>query len=601
VAAGTSGCGGGAANEGERLHWLYTRGILVGWSLIALGGLLGILAAAAATVLRARRRARRAREGLGRVSDSVAGTDGVGRSVVRGVLDENDAGVVVRMRDGDVRLEGEVLPVEGGPVGRLGERVRALGRLTHEASDTAATGYRSAGVRPKMVGTTWVVAERGPYFVRPRLRWLAVGAVLGTLLGATSVALAAAIALARGEAREDSGLEASPTALAAISPWGRTAALRQLAQSLSRGLQTDERLERREAALILLDECREAIALWWGRGRYERAESAAARCGARLDGMSYFRMGEFALASDAFADAPSTLTVCAAHIAAHKYARAATSVVSLAANARGDREQALGCIADALAARDGDANAERRLAEAAGERAMCRVLYADLLGPGEKRLALLGDWEAAWAWRDNQGMDFSKGRVVQTANRLKEEVKGTQNPAVDDYTLFPSAAWQSGRWESEHRSDVPIALLHRLEESGAAASQTDDVRITVAGNLALFYARLGEQEAAERELLTVKDVRGRQVDGASIEQVLARLREKPTLATRWSGTESPGCEQCGLYVAMDDVATRRNEAKEHGDVAAEAELGVTVRRFRDAALDSRNAVPLHMLEGFNLP
>jgi hypothetical protein len=351
----------------------------------------------------------------------------------------------------------------------------------------------------------------------------------------------------------------------------------------------------------LLDDCRGALALWLARERYERAASLSGQCKTVLGGMSYFRMGEFALASDGFTASPSTLTVCAAHIAAHKYARAAEAVRALSAKERGDRAQALGCIADALAMRSGDTDAERHLSDEAGTRAMCRVLYADLLEASEKRLALLGDWELAWAWRDNQGMDFSKGRVVETANRLKDEALSPPSAAVYDYTLFPSAAWENGRWESEHRSDVPIALLHRLEESGAAAKQADDVRITVTGNLALFYDRLGEHEDAEQKLAPVRLVRGRQVSGEDVENVLARLRAKPTLATRWSGTTSPHCEQCGLYAAMDDVATRRNEAKERGDVAAEAELGRVVRRFRDAALDPKNAVPLHMLEAFNLP
>src|SRR5262249_8513941 len=127
-------------------------------------------------------------------------------------------------------------------------------------------------------------------------------------------------------------------------------------------------------------------------------------CHSSADHYRLFRMGELLAASEAFRQAPPSLTVCAAHAAAHDLGRASDCVHGLA-DARVmrdgiDKLQALRCIADSFAAKAGDRAALQRLSEAAMKRAMCRVLYADLL-TGEERLALFADRSFAWAWADH--------------------------------------------------------------------------------------------------------------------------------------------------------------------------------------------------------
>ena len=134
-----------------------------------------------------------------------------------------------------------------------------------------------------------------------------------------------------------------------------------------------------------------------------RAELAA--CPApRTQGLAHFIVGDFADASDAFAWSTATpdLTECAAHVAAHRYARASAAIRAYAATrepeggtAADQRAMALGCIADALDARAGDAAARARLQAVSTRRAMCRVLYADLLDGAARRW---GTWFRGYCW-----------------------------------------------------------------------------------------------------------------------------------------------------------------------------------------------------------
>ena len=211
-------------------------------------------------------------------------------------------------------------------------------------------------------------------------------------------------------------------------------------------------------------------------------------------------------------------------------------------------------------------------------------------------------------------MDFAKGRVFQTSQRLLEEVTGQRPEVSYAAQLYPAAAlpdtgndYGFGR---EFRSDVPVGLDHHLYTRAPIPREQADYRFMLAGNLALFLAHTGEHEQAELTLRTVSDVTAFSADPEpyfwerptyeQLESTLTILRKSPSQSTPWLGLESPRCIGCGLYATLDVTAARRNAAHERHDDRTDAEQGAVLYRFRAAMFDRAITVPLQMLESLDL-
>lgn len=339
---------------------------------------------------------------------------------------------------------------------------------------------------------------------------------------------------------------------------------------------------------------------------------------ARTQGVAAWIEGDFARASEAFERAPEhNLTECAAHIAAHRFQLAAREVRAYAARREAqkgrysdERLMALGCIADALEARTGDGLARTRLRATIDERAMCRVLYADLL-TGDERLRVLQGPNLESFWQDIPAMDFAKGRAFDASRRLAEEVRGQGHGFSYASYLYPAGALPGDGYSfgRDFRSDVPIGLVHHLYAAPIPLEQKE-YRFMLAGNLALFLAHIGEHDEADQVLRTVRDIPGFEEDPdprfwlattyQEMEGTLAELRKTPSRSVPWSGPENLRCLGCGLYATLDMTAARRARAQEKRDEVADAEQGAVLYRFRQAMFDRSITVPLQMLESFNL-
>jgi len=536
----------------------------------------------------------------------------------------------------------QLFPLRGAPLARtasslavralrFGDRVTARGTLSTHAVADVPVGYRAPPVR--FVLTEATLAARGA----PRIRAFgfdthARGLVVGSAIGFIALAVAGPLLLALGGGGPRlSGSELSTTAIAASMPNTREAALRQLYDRL----EVDEgddgtRIDRATIVLDLLGDCDASVSLLRRHARWRTAATQAARCRLPFDATPVFQQGEFALASDLYAMTghPPSFDAAEAHIAAHRWADAAREVKRLADVLYGardgdfgrDRTEAIRCIADALAARTGDDAARMRLQGAARDRAMCRVLLADR-APAPVRRTLLGPISFSWAWRDNQGMDFAKGRVVWTAARLLEEIDGPQHVELYDWTIFPDAALHGDGWEATHRDDIPVGLCHQLlvdeddvanqrsPESPGKRADAENFRVSTAGNVALFLATLDDIDEARATLERMRDVPTDPREGggygwhrprvSEILQAIDTIDAAPDRASRWRASVQGGsCIGCGFFSAMDAAARRSLNARARGSAADRERAGAEVRRFRDAVFDREIAVPLHMLEAF---
>jgi hypothetical protein len=488
---------------------------------------------------------------------------------------------------------------------RFGDRVVARGEVKREPS-AEGHGYRTSAAAARLELPV-VVGARPPRVMGAPLGGLARGAVVGLAAGIVALWIGGGAALQVGASDLGDGLSAR--AVAAASPFHREAALRAL---LGRLEEPPVHTERAVEVALLLGDCPRAAGIWLDAGEGPRADALARTCGAGIRGDAFLELGEVRLASEAYAGARTpaapTLAACSAHVAAHAWTTGAKCMRDYAASSekafdRGsrEREQALRCIADALDARAADAEALVRLSAAASERAMCRVLYADLLA-GSARLALFSDRSAAWAWQDNQGMDFAKGRVVATATRLIEEEEGPGPEERYAFSVFKDATIASPKWESEHRSDTPVCLMHHLLER-PIPPEAFGYRVMLVGNIAQLLATLGEYDAAldligtlraVPEPADVHDTLWHRPTYSELVNDIRVLREVPETGSRWTGS----VRDRSLWGVMDDAAAARRDAQARGDASDDARRRKVTRRFQDVVFDPATCVPLHMIQAF---
>src|SRR5262249_7143482 len=151
------------------------------------------------------------------------------------------------------------------------------------------------------------------------------------------------------------------------------------------------------------------------------------------------------------------------------------------------------------------------------------------------------------------------------------------------WTLVPPAALAS--FSREHksavrqRSDAPVALMRALLDV-PTPRDAFDFRVLTAGTVALFLATMGEYDDAQRVVDRVRDVPPDPDDGpgwrrgfarpqaSEVDAVIARLRLDPLDASPWA-SDVPGCEECGLYAALDAGGAARAAASVAHDAAAE--------------------------------
>ncbi|MFO0671115.1 MAG: hypothetical protein U0235_16055 [Polyangiaceae bacterium] len=240
-----------------------------------------------------------------------------------------------------------------------------------------------------------------------------------------------------------------------------------------------------------------------------------------------------------------------------------------------------------------------------GPRALCGVLLAYLL-EGEERLALFDDPAAAWAWRDAQAMDFAKGRVVSTAARLTEEVRGPFPEERYAFSVSSDAVLASDRWESNHRSDTPVCLLAALSKRPTPQAAYG-YRTMLGGNLAQFYATLGDARSALDALRSIRDVpdappavdyEWRRPSSTELQAVIDRLLRQPESGSRWIGGRSFDRDP-SVWVVLDDLAAVRRSAS-RGRALGSAVVARPVERIQEALIRRETCVPLHMLQAFDL-
>jgi hypothetical protein len=243
---------------------------------------------------------------------------------------------------------------------------------------------------------------------------------------------------------------------------------------------------------------------------------------------------------------------------------------------------------------------------------------ADLL-QGEERLALFADPRAQWAWGDERGMYFARGRVLRAALLLEDETRG---PRLGDEryrdSVFPSAVLDPedhnlALSRGYHRSDMPVCLMASLLARGNIPDDAFAYRAMLAGNVAHLDATLGEFDDAFGVLAEVRDApmpRDQTDDGWSIptrELLTAPIAQiqspnRTRLGSHFlegrtgqSWHDDTGWHEDGtIWVMLDQHAGARqglgpNEVRD-----------ASIRRLREVLLQRETCVPLHMLQGFDV-
>lgn len=601
------------------LHWLYVHGATLSWGFVVAGGAAAIIAGALHATVSARLRARREAAKLGAPLERLEGAPSDARATFAGKLECGErlavrrsnrlarrAGMGVRLGDGSRVALGEVVDVVAATVEtprrsilRDGDRVLARGRAIRSASAETGGDYRTPRFAVELTGAPYVeLASAEPARAWPTIVLLVLYFFAGAAGGRYGAGRLGDWALAQAPG---DGTRLDRAALAAATP-SRRFALRYLREALENREGRAAR-EREAHVSFLLDDCHGAIATWIRAGDLPAASEVARSCPSASLGDAYVLLGDVDRASETYASTVS-MRACSTHIAARRYLGAATCVRALAERTQpGDgeharqRRQAMNCIADALSARAGDDAARERLRDAAPQRAMCRVLLADLSTPSERN-ELFASPQAAWAWTDTTGMQFAKGRIVTTAIHLQAE-----NAALDDraYEYGVSAEAVLGRpsWESQHRLDAPLCLmannLPHIPKTAHAALAVS------AGNLAQLHATLGERDEAQRMLDLVPETPGPTVDGwwsAPTKQALEVPILKVFAAPRSGSRLAPGAKagDVGLFRLLDERALERRTALPASDSEA---LAGSIARLREALLRRETCVPQHMLDAFD--
>ncbi|APR78203.1 Hypothetical protein A7982_03550 [Minicystis rosea] len=546
---------------------------------------------------------------------------------------EPEGGIVLRVGAEKLGIEGPVEIVVGSREStvwgstrktlqlRPGDRVRVQARLSRAPEASRYRESRVGLVFEPISGVIRMAAERRPRLVAWPITFWVLGAFLGltvwaiVFVGGGRVALDVARAATPGS---DDGTRLSAAALAAATPW-RDDALRVLADNLA--LDGPEAFERAERILEILRDCRGLTALEVRRGRADRAIQRADACGILAPGDMLFAVGRLRDASLAYREervplnepAHRALRRAEAHLAARAWEPSAVAVASFAAasgDTAKDRQEALRCIGDAIRARGGDQRARASLLQTG--RAMCRVLAADLAPVAERR-EILGNLD--FVWGDNQGMDFAKLLVNRTGQALLEELGAGEGPSTDlyRYSLYPDAYlaentpdsdWASigvsemgndiahmQRYERRHLDEHPWAIFASMLAKGRSdARDAEEVRVHVAGHVALFLAATGDDDGARAALARIADIadlplqepRWVRPGAGAIGAVIGALaKERPF---RLKGV---------LHGALDETIGRA-----HGEHGRDAPVREALARLRAVVLDREIAVPLLLLEAF---
>jgi len=619
------------------LHWLYVHGVQAGAFTLAIAAVVGAFAAHVRAQRKARARGAAASAALGSPITKVDAIPAGGSATLSGVLDAGSetfdvarsASVeraperfVLRLEDGArIAIAGHARLVVGSFEAPLrarvvaGDRVIVRGHVKHVAKEEGE-GYREASSSIRLEGRPSVeIVFDGAPRARASLAAFLVHAALGAALGGVGLFVLGWVAELGSPG---DGTSLTFHALAAATP-SRKDALRSLLDELERvsslGGDDESRanLARASDVSLLLGDCAHAASIWLSLAEGARAEVVASSCGATIDGDAYLSVGAVDAASRAYEQArTATFKACSTHAAARRYALAASCIRDVTPGREPgrdpgsrDRAQAMGCIADALDVRAGRGAALEPLRAAARERAMCRVLLADLL-EGEERLALFDDPAAAWAWRDAQAMDFAKGRVVSTAARLTEEVRGPFPEERYAFSVSSDAVLASDRWESNHRSDTPGCLLAALSKRPTPQAAYG-YRTMLGGNLAQFYATLGDARSALDALRSIRDVpdappavdyEWRRPSSTELQAVIDRLLRQPESGSRWIGGRSFDRDP-SVWVVLDDLAAVRRSAS-RGRALGSAVVARPVERIQEALIRRETCVPLHMLQAFDL-
>lgn len=594
------------------LHWLYVHGVVVEVAFVGTAILLGASTARWLARRSARERAVTAQSLMG---EPARRADANGTMTLDGVLVREDGETTpieidarahrtvvapptlgLRLTDGAiVAIPGPIHVYAGSFEGRrrarldIGDHVRIRGRVVCTPSQSQS-GYREAASEMHFEGAVALAANP----TRVEASVPALGSSVTTAAVVSLLALMLLGSTAQHEPPGD-GRRLTLHTLAAATPWRRFA-LRELGHQLESEPRETSKLRRAVDAFRLGGDCGHAASLMLSLGDTAAGEQIARTC-PPMSGDAFLALGEVHMASRAYVQRGAvSLAACSTHIAAQRFAEAATCVRSLAVEREhGDnvgtleRRQGLTCIADALDVRGGHPEAMESLRHLVNRPAMCRVLLGDVLEGGE-RLAL---FSSAWEMKDSTAMDFTRSRVAQTELRLIEEVTGPRHGIDSTYAIDPSlvlAPKESG--PPQNRSSTPVCLLAAIARAPIIPENAYGYRATVAGNIAQFQATLDETEAARRELELVRnDTRMFELLAAPIEQ----MRIRPSLGSRFVASRERA-DDGTIWATLDALAAARREDR---TVGLEDVNGPAVRRLRDAVLARPTCVPLHMLQAFD--
>ncbi len=279
-----------------------------------------------------------------------------------------------------------------------GDRVRVAGRLRHEPDAAAPGGYRSAGAAyfldvPETAATKVLpLAFEGKPRALARGKGTAMLSALAVPLGV--VALLGAIGEVTIRIHRPFSLS-----LASTTPFRRADALGELRTELHLNDHADSALVNRAVHLDLLrGRCGDASEDYFDHGEPIKAAELAERCNDNVHAArAWFAAAEFERAAHAYHAArtsdprlPPTLSEATAYIAARMNDRAATMVrglIPIWEGPQGSRER-LGCVADALEARNGSMETLRTHAKRGVHAEACAILLADLLSGKEREEVL---------------------------------------------------------------------------------------------------------------------------------------------------------------------------------------------------------------------
>lgn len=339
--------------------------------------------------------------------------------------------------------------------------------------------------------------------------------------------------------------------VAAALPFHRDEAIRQYRSWLILRGASEDALLQRTALRLLSGDCIDAGRELFSRGQLARALAVLDGCPDSeqrrlLVAESLFALGNYATASDRFAEVPADLaprTVLGAHIAAHRYDRALAVARRIADDSAAPRWR---CFALALTARDGDARAVAALRALAiqhqdDDERVCMVLAVDAdpwVGrddvqnlPAHAVLAMLGRERAAA--RDALRAILPSGDPARAAMAPWER-PGTLPAGWYLRALGQFQPHRGAAWELALRAELAYTLALLADGAGdeqRGSSWTDEARALIDEARATgsrSFAATESSAPVEDEVEVLLSVRRGRVDEAR-----RRCAEFPVTACRF--------------------------------------------------------------------